>query len=83
MADKGHANDICRDGFAITPHDSNDEAEPIVGLYVGVTGDIVAVTQKGTQLTFKNAQQGSVIPWMFTRVNSTGTTATDLVGGTL
>lgn len=67
--------------FAITPHNSTDFTQGYVrGIYVGVTGDVVAVGQNGTAITFKNVPQGSVLPIEAKRVNSTGTTATDLVG---
>ena len=71
--------------FAITPHDSTNFDYDCRAIYVGVTGDIVAVMRNGKSLgdatvTFKNAQQGSVIPIQCIRVNSTSTTATDLVG---
>ena len=49
------------------------------GIYVGVAGDIAAVTINGSTVQFKNASQGSVIPIVAIRVNSTGTSATDLV----
>jgi len=63
---------------AITPSDSVDFAGPCRGIYVGVTGNIVAIVN-GTAVTFKNAVQGTILPIQATRVNSTGTTATDLV----
>lgn len=67
--------------FAITPHDSTDFTQGYVrGIYVGVTGDVVAVNQDGAAITFKNAQQGSILPIEAKRVNSTNTTATNLVG---
>lgn len=47
-------------------------------LWVGVAGDVSAVC--GSQaVVFKGAQAGSVIPASVTRVNATGTTATDIV----
>ena len=66
--------------FAITPHDSNNEATNFRGVYVGVGGDVVIVSQAGTAVTYKNAASGSVIPMRGKRVNSTSTTATNLVG---
>lgn len=67
-------------GFAITPHDSTDFTFVTRGIYVGVGGDIVIVMKSGGALTFKNAVAGSVIPVRATRVNSTSTTATNLIG---
>lgn len=48
-------------------------------IYVGVAGDVVCVRDDGTAVTFKNAQSGSWIPVKSIRINSTNTTATNLV----
>ena len=66
--------------YAITPHDSNNEAKAFRSLYIGVAGNVVIVTLGGTAVTFKGAVAGSVIPVRGVRVNSTNTTATDMVG---
>lgn len=68
------------DFFAITPSDSANFAFQVAGIYVGVGGDVVAVTQAGTAVTFKNAVAGSVLPICAIRVNAASTTATNLVG---
>lgn len=67
---------------AITPHNSTNFAVPCRGIYVGVTGNVAVIplVGDGTPVVFKNAAAGSVIPVIATRVNATGTTATDLVG---
>lgn len=67
--------------FAITSHDSNNETENSRALYVGVSGDVVAVMIDGTAITFKNMAAGVWHPMVFKRINSTSTTATDMVGG--
>lgn len=67
------------DGAAVTASDSVDFANVARGIYVGVAGDVVLVTPTGSILTFKNAAQGSVLAILTMRVNSTGTTATNLV----
>ncbi len=65
---------------AITPHNSTDFTDGIcVAIYVGVGGDVVAVDIDGNATTFKNAQSGVTLPIKARRVNSTGTTATNLV----
>jgi len=66
--------------FAITPSDSTDFTWTVRGIYVGVGGDIVIVAKEGGAVTYKNAVAGSIIPVRATRVNSTSTTATNLVG---
>lgn len=68
------------DFFAITTSDSSNFAFQVAGIYVGVGGDVVAVTQAGVAVTFKNAVAGSVLPVCAIRVNATSTTATNLVG---
>ena len=50
------------------------------GIYVGVGGDIsVNMASVGTAVIFKNAQAGSTIPVQASKVNTTGTTATNLL----
>jgi len=68
------------DYFAITPSDSANFLFQVVGIYVGTGGDVVAVTQGGIPVIFKNAVAGSVLPINAIRVNSTSTTASNLVG---
>lgn len=67
--------------FAITPHDSTNFTNGYIrGIYVGVAGNVVAVRPDGTAVTFIGAVAGSVLPVQCVRVNSTSTTATNLVG---
>lgn len=71
------------DYVAITPSNTVNFSASLGtcrGIYVGVGGTIVAITAKGTTATFLNAQTGQIIPGYFTRVNSTSTTATNLLG---
>jgi len=65
--------------FAITPNDSTDLTRLTRGLYVGVGGN-VAVRIGGVDVTFSNLAAGVVHPLRVTRVLSTGTTATNIVG---
>lgn len=48
-------------------------------LYVGTGGDVAVVTPDGAVSTFKNVASGSVLPVQTRRVNSTNTTAADIV----
>lgn len=68
---------------AITPSDTVDitlrQGTFPRGIYVGVGGDIVVVTQGDNAITFKNVPTGAVLPVRTKRVNSTSTTATNLV----
>lgn len=63
---------------AVTPSDSVNFTLPARGLYIGVAGDVTAVVA-GVAILFKNCQAGSILPVVCTRVNATGTTATNLV----
>ena len=70
-------------GAAITPHDTNPLPFIPRGIYVGVSGDIVATMSDGAggtvDLTFKSAPQGQVLPIRPSKVKATGTTATNLI----
>lgn len=68
------------DGFAISPHDTNDLARTPRSIFVGGAGSIVLVTAKGTELTFNGLAAGSVLPVRASKVKATGTSATFLVG---
>jgi hypothetical protein len=48
-------------------------------IYVGVTGDVVVETSGGDSVTLKAVPAGMIIPLNVKRVDSTLTTATDLV----
>jgi hypothetical protein len=75
------SNAASADGFfAITPHDSTDFAYNVRGIYVGTAGNVVAVTEAGTAVTFTAVPVGSILPIRAKRVNSTNTTASNLVG---
>lgn len=64
---------------AITPHDTTNLSFYTRGVYVGGTGNVVAVLIDGTTVTFSNVPAGSVLPIAVKRINSTSTTATSLV----
>jgi len=48
-------------------------------IYVGASGDIAAVMENGTAVTLASAIAGTIIPIAVKRVNSTLTTADNLV----
>lgn len=62
---------------AITPSDTANLGGKAI--YVGGAGNVTCVTEGGNVTLFTAPPVGSVIPIRFTRVNSTGTTATALV----
>ena len=66
--------------FAITPHNSTDFSFDTRAIYVGTGGNIAVVTAAGDVVTFSNVPTGTILPVRATRVNSTNTTASNLVG---
>lgn len=68
------------DAATITPSDTGLLTGPPRALYVGVGGDVRVRTRAGTDVTFFNVPTGSILPIEFTRVWTTGTTASQLVG---
>lgn len=65
------------DAVAITKSDTENNAYSAI--YVGGTGDVVVVTEAGTEVTFSAVPVGSVIPIRTQKVKA-ATTATLLVG---
>lgn len=65
---------------AVTPHDTTLLPTGVTrALYIGVTGDVtVLMADGGTAVLFKAVPVG-VLPVRVQRVNSTGTTATNIV----
>jgi hypothetical protein len=66
--------------FAITPSDTEDLPHVTRAIYIGGSGNIVAVTQGGDEVTFASVFAGSILPVRIKRVKNTGTTATLLIG---
>lgn len=80
FADSAALSAPSRDYFAITPSNTTDFTFTARSIRVGVAGDVVAVREDGTAVTFKGCYAGEILPIVAIRVNATGTTATDLVG---
>ena len=68
------------DCFAITKHDTTNFAYQVRGIYVGGAGAVTIVTPAGSVITFSGVPAGTILPVRATRVNSTGTDATNMVG---
>jgi hypothetical protein len=66
--------------FAVTKSDTANFSFTVRGIYVGGTGDVVAITEAGAAVTFSSVPAGSILPIRAIRVNSTSTTATNMVG---
>ena len=66
-------------GVAITASDTDDLPHLTRAIYVGGAGNMVVVWEDGTTTTFTGVTAGSVYPVRARRVNSTDTTASELV----
>lgn len=64
---------------AVTPSDSDDLPYLTKGLFIGGDGDVAAVRADGVAVTFKGLTAGMWLPINARRVNSTNTSATDIV----
>ena len=63
---------------AVTPSDSTDLTTTASFLWVGVAGDVsIECATSGSAIVFKNVQ--GLLPVRVNRVNSTATTATNIV----
>jgi len=64
----------------VTKHDTNNFTRGLCrGIYVGTGGNVAVVFENGTAVTFVGVPSGFVLPVMAKRVNSTNTTAADMV----
>jgi hypothetical protein len=66
--------------FAVTPDNTTKFARRVRALYVGGTGNITLLDAEGTVCLFTAVPAGTILPVECVRVNSTGTTATLLIG---
>lgn len=74
-------SDPVSQAFSITPHDSTNFARPTRGIYVGTSGDVAVVFTAGAAaVVFPSVPAGVILPVRAIRVNSTSTTASNLVG---
>lgn len=65
---------------AVTTSDATDIPDgPCDALWVGVGGDVAILPPSGAAVTFKNVPSGFLLLAQAKRVNSTYTTATDIV----
>lgn len=65
--------------FAVTPSDST--VLDLVGIYVGTTGNVAVLPYGNTvAVTFDTVPAGAIIPLKITKVMSTNTTASNIVG---
>lgn len=64
---------------AVTTSDSTNFDNLTRGIYIGGAGNVSVYLDDGTTVLFKGAVAGSIIPVRAKRINSTATTATDIV----
>lgn len=70
---------LLRDLVAVTLSDT--AANNCMGLYVGTGGDLKITTGRGTAVTLSNVPSGAFLPIETSLVWSTGTTASNVLGG--
>jgi hypothetical protein len=64
---------------AITPSDTAN-TQFIVGLFIGIGGDVAVQGSDGVSVTFKNVSSAAYLSGNFYKILATGTTATNIVG---
>lgn len=73
-----------RSAVAITKSDTtvydNSNMGPLSGLYIGGAGDVAVTTANGEVTTFSAVPVGTVLPITCSKVMSTNTTATLILG---
>lgn len=76
-----HATGPAIGAIAVTPNDGADlPFSPARRLYVGTGGNVSVVYEPGsTAVTYVNVPSGFVFGGFITRVNATGTTATNII----
>ena len=74
-----HRNDlITSDAQSVTVSDTTTKLYD--GIYVGTGGDVKVTTVGGTDVTFAGVPGGTILPLGITKIWSTGTTASSIVG---
>jgi len=68
------------DHWDLTLDDLVNETQSFRAIYVGAGGDITIVSATGNVVKYLAVPQGTVLPVEGVRVNSTGTSASNLIG---
>ena len=70
-----------KSAFSVTTSDSSaDNFAPTNAVYVGTAGNISVVMANNNTQVFTNVQAGCLLPISIIRVNSTNTSAANIVG---
>lgn len=74
--------DPAKDYYTLDAHfsDTTELPRKCRSIRVGVGGILIAVNVAGVSVTFSNVANGETIPAEFTKILSTGTTCTDVIG---
>ena len=76
----GTLSSPCSHAEAVTPSDTVDLTITSRALFIGGAGALAVITALGETVTFTGVVAGTVLPLRVSRVKSTGTTATNIVG---
>lgn len=68
-------------GEAVTPSDVTNLSAPCRGIWVGGAGNVSVEMLGGGTAIYNSVPAGTVLPVQATRVNNSGTTATNMVAG--
>lgn len=69
-----------RSALTVTPHATNALTNGVRGLYVGTTGNIAGRLVGDTaDVSFVGVPAGSILPFKFSHVRATGTTASNIL----
>jgi hypothetical protein len=81
MAVNNQNSTPAENAFTVSPSNSTDLAHVTRGLWVGGAGDVKVDMHGGdSAVVFPSVPAGTLLPLAVTRVYSSGTTATNIVG---
>jgi hypothetical protein len=78
---ESNPNGLIRNWVAVTPNDSTNNVgtgNVAVGLWITGTGNVSWIDVDGNTTTVTTIPAGTILPGSFSRVRSTGTTATGI-----
>lgn len=65
---------------SVTPDDNNDLTKVTRSVYIGGAGDMKVDMADGGTVTFKSIPSGTILPIRVSRVYSTDTSASEIIG---